>query len=59
MRPRKKDRHLPACMYFKHGAYYLVRKGKWKRLDTDYQAALMAYAREQGRAGKGGMAELI
>lgn len=59
MRPRKKDRHLPACMYFKHGAYYLVRKGKWKRLDTDYQASLMLYAREKGRVGKGGMAELI
>lgn len=59
MRPRKKDRHLPACMYFKHGAYYLVRKGKWKRLDTDYQVALLAYARDVGRAGKGGMGELI
>ncbi len=35
MRPRKKDRHLPPCMYIKHGAYYLVRKGKWERLDKD------------------------
>ncbi|HBS81064.1 MAG: integrase [Pseudomonas sp.] len=59
MRPRKKDRHLPACMYQKHGAYYLVRKGKWERLDTDYQAALLAYAKKTSVAGIGGMPDLI
>ncbi len=59
MRPRKTDRHLPACMYFKHGAYYLVRKGKWQRLDTDYQAALMKYAKQFDSAGLGGMSKLV
>src|SRR5690606_22593137 len=59
MRPRKKDRHLPACMYHKHGAYYLVRKGKWERLDTDYQAALLAYAKKTSEAAAGGMPDLI
>lgn len=59
MRPRKKDRHLPACMYQKHGAYYLVRKGKWERLDSDYQAALLAYARLTTTAAQGGMPALI
>lgn len=59
MRPRKKDRHLPKCMYQKHGAYYLVRKGKWERLDTDYQAALLAYAKLTTSANRGGMPELI
>lgn len=59
MRPRKKDRHLPACMYQKHGAYYLVKKGKWTRLDTDYQAALLAYAKHMMSPAQGGMAELI
>ncbi|WP_236213961.1 tyrosine-type recombinase/integrase [Metapseudomonas otitidis] len=59
MRPRKKDRHLPACMYHKHGAYYLVRKGKWMRLGDDYQGALLAYARATSQAALGGMAELI
>lgn len=59
MRPRKKDRHLPACMYHKHGAYYLVRKGKWERLDTDFQAALIAYARIVENNGQGGMQRLI
>lgn len=59
MRPRKKDRHLPACMYQKHGAYYLVRKGKWERLDSDYQAALLAYARKTTTEAQGGMPALI
>ena len=45
MRPRKKDRHLPACVYQKHGAFYLVRSGKWTRLGADLRSALVAYAR--------------
>lgn len=32
MRPRKKDRHLPPCVYHHHGAYWLVKKGVWTRL---------------------------
>ena len=59
MRPRKKDRHLPACMYQKHGAYYLVRKGKWERLGDDYQDALLAYARRTAAGTQGGMPDLI
>jgi len=27
MRQRKVDRHLPPCVYQKHGAYWLVRAG--------------------------------
>jgi len=59
MRPRKKDRHLPACMYQKHGAYYLVRKGKWERLGTDLQDALMLYAKRIAAGTQGGMPDLI
>ncbi|AMW64461.1 integrase (endogenous virus) [Pseudomonas phage phiAH14a] len=59
MRPRKKDRHLPACMYEKHGAYYLVRKGKWKRLGTDFQASLAEYAKLLDKGSQGGMPKLI
>lgn len=40
MRPRKKDRHLPKCVYHKHGAYWLVKKGKWERLGTELPARL-------------------
>ena len=59
MRPRKKDRHLPACMYQKHGAYYLVRKSKWKRLGTDFQASLAEYATLLDKGSQGGMPKLI
>lgn len=57
-RPRKKDRHLPRCVYLKHGAYWLVRGGKWTRLASDLRTALTAYAAIY-EAPKGGMAELI
>jgi integrase len=43
-RPRKKDRHLPKCVYLKHGAYWLVRKGKWNRIGTTLHEALATYA---------------
>jgi integrase len=46
-------------MYLKHGAYYLVRKGKWERLDSDFQGALLAYAKIVGGKGHGGMPGLI
>ncbi|WP_298016840.1 tyrosine-type recombinase/integrase [uncultured Castellaniella sp.] len=44
MRPRKKDRHLPACVYQRHGAFYYVHKGKWTRLGDDLHTALLEYA---------------
>jgi integrase len=45
MRPRIKDRHLPACVYQKHGAYWYVKGGQWRRLGADLQGALHEYAR--------------
>ena len=59
MRRRMKDRHLPACMYQKHGAYYLVRKNVWTRLGVDYQEALIAYAKAMDPKSQGGMPALI
>lgn len=43
-RPRKHDRHLPANMQRRHGAYYFVKAGKWIRLSEHYGAALTKYA---------------
>ncbi|MBS0380142.1 MAG: tyrosine-type recombinase/integrase [Proteobacteria bacterium] len=47
-RPRKKNKHLPPCMYFHHGAYYLVKGDAWRRLpatgESTLAAALEAYA---------------
>jgi len=61
MRPRKQDRHLPACLYLKHGSYWLVKKGKWHNLGSDYSEALQEYARLQAQPvpKKNGMPELI
>lgn len=59
-RPRKRDRHLPACMYHRHGAYFLVRRGVWTRLGTDLAASLREYARRlETPAGTRGMPALI
>lgn len=40
MRHRKRDRHLPACVYQKNGAYYLVKKNRWTRIDEQQLQAL-------------------
>lgn len=58
MRPRKTDRHLPPCVFHRHGAYYLVRRGKWTRLAADLPEALKEYARLHAQPS-GGMAALI
>lgn len=56
MRPRKLDSQLPKRVYFRHGAYYHVREGKWTRLgkNLDNAASVLAdlelssVAREKG-----------
>lgn len=58
MRPRKKDRHLPKCMQFKHNAYYYVKNGTWERLSADYATALGEYA-QRVNVSSGGMTDLI
>ena len=57
MRHRRKDRHLPGCVYKKHGAYYYVKGGKWTRLGADLQTALQEYARISTNSG--GMNKII
>lgn len=57
-RPRKSDRHLPRCVYFKHGRYWYVKAGKWHDLGTDMPQALADYAKRIS-APKGGMADLM
>ena len=49
-RQRKHNKHLPACMQFKHGAYYYTRGGKWHPLGKDYGTALTKYAAFVGTA---------
>lgn len=57
-RPRKKDKHLPACVYFKHGTHWYVKRGTWTNIGKTISAALAEYARIV-ETPKGGMADLI
>lgn len=59
MRPRTRDRHLPPCVYLRHGAFWLVKRGKWTRLGADLPTALAEYARRVTPAVAGGMPALI
>ncbi|MCY1296564.1 Tyrosine recombinase XerC [compost metagenome] len=60
MRPRKKDRHLPAKVYQKHGAFYYVHQNKWERLGTSLEEALEVYARKmKAESTDAGMPKLI
>lgn len=43
-RPRVKDKHLPRNVYFRHGAYYYVKGGKWTRIGSTLKEALNRYA---------------
>lgn len=57
-RPRKHNKHLPPCVYEKHGAFWYVKGGKWTRLGTDLTEALAEYARLV-ESPKGGMSALV
>lgn len=45
MRPRKKDKHLPPCVFQRRSSYWYVKKGKWTKLGDDLHSALIEYAR--------------
>lgn len=50
--------HPVPCVYLKHGAYWLVKKGKWTRIGTALAEALAEYGRLESTP-KGSMAALI
>ena len=58
MRPRGKDKHLPKCVFHRHGGYYYVKRGVWKPIGTTLTAALAEYARIIAPA-KGGCDEIL
>jgi integrase len=57
-RPRKHDKDLPQCMYFRRGAYYYVKRGKWMPLGKNRAKAMSRYGLIYEGA-KGSVAELI
>lgn len=59
-RPRKHDRHLPRCVFHRHGAFWYVKRGKWTRLGDNLQSALAKYARlVEAPTGNGAMVKLV
>jgi integrase len=48
-RPRKHNKHLPARMQLRRGAYYYVVGGVWSPLGRDYGEALRLWAENEGR----------
>ncbi len=53
MRPRKKDRHLPAGLHHKHGRFWLVQNNRWTKLSRDYREALAQHAARRDGTGAG------
>lgn len=49
---------LPTGMYWKHGAYWLVKNRRWRRLGTQYRGALIVYGRLTAPSS-GAMAALV
>lgn len=58
-RPRKHNRHLPPRVYLRHGAYYYVSGGVWKRLGPTLADALASYAVLHESGSTGGMRALV
>lgn len=59
MRPRKSNRHLPPCVYYKHGTHWYVKKGKWTDIGSSLELAMSAYARIVAEPTLKGMPDLI
>jgi site-specific recombinase XerC len=43
--PRFDKLHPAPCLYWRHGAYYYVKRNKWQRVGATLDEALAAYAR--------------
>lgn len=53
MRPRLSSEGLPKYVQFRHGAYYLIRGGRWINLGREFKVALVKYRRLMIPASEG------
>jgi len=51
--------HPVPCVYFKHGAYWLVKKGKWERIGATLEEAMAEYGRRSTAPQDGKLPALI
>lgn len=51
--------HPVPCVYLKHGAYWLVKKGVWTRIGATLEEALAEYARRTSAPREGKLPALI
>jgi integrase len=58
-RPRKKDKHLPPYVIFKHGAFYYIKAKPWIHLGSHLPDALAQYARGLGSSTGSGVGTFI
>jgi integrase len=45
VRPRGRDKHLPPCVFHRHGSYWYVKRGKWTKIGSTLSSALAEYSR--------------
>ncbi len=58
-RPRTKDKHLPPCVFKKHGAFYFVKEGTWKRIGSSLSEVHRFYADQIAAENPGGIDSFI
>lgn len=51
--------HPVKCVYWKHGAYWLVKRGRWERIGSTLEEALAEYARREAVTKDGKLPTLI
>ena len=51
--------HPVPCVYYKHGAYWYVKRGKWERIGVTLEDALAEYGRRQAADKEGKLPLLI
>lgn len=58
-RPRKHRSNLPPCVYHKHGAFWHVKGGKWRKIGTTFPEAMMVYGLIDATPTPGSMPRVI
>lgn len=58
-RPRKHRSNLPPCVYQKHGGFWYVKRGQWKKIGDTFPQAMAAYGLIDAAPTPGTMPQVI